>query len=82
MEEGEVVPSPRGTECAQSKKLQETVVCTEKVNYRSGSEHHARFGLEDKTKTDKAGQQALEVKGGISRGLEQTKQNLQPNRDL
>lgn len=76
LEEGEVVSSPRGTECAQREKIQEIAGCTEKVSYRRGSGHHAWFGLEDKEEDDRAGHQALEVKGGISRGQEQTKQNF------
>lgn len=53
MEEGEVVSPPRGTECAQREKVQETAGCTEKVSYRRGSGHHAWFGLEDKNKDDR-----------------------------
>lgn len=80
MEEGKVVPSPGGTECAQ-RRFRRLYDCTEKVSYRRGSGHHAWFGLEDKNKDDRAGQQALEVKGGIPRGLEQTKHNLKPIRN-
>lgn len=59
MEEGDVVPSLRGTECPQKEKAQEIVGWTEKVSYRRGSGHHAWFGLEDDNKDDRAGQQAL-----------------------
>lgn len=52
MEEGEVVPSPRGTECVQREKVQETIGYTENVSCRRGSGQHAWFGLEDDNKDD------------------------------
>lgn len=59
MEEGDVVPSLRGTECPQKEKAQETVGWTEKVSYRRGPGHRAWFSLEDDNKDDRAGQQTL-----------------------